>query len=48
MIYGSSAQDGVDYFSLDVDTDADQKFQYIEAKYGIDGFGIIIKLYQMI
>ena len=41
-------KDGVDYFSLDVDTDADQKFQYIEAKYGIIGFGIIVKLYQMI
>lgn len=41
-------KDGVDYFPLDVDTDNDIKFRIIEAKYGLIGFGIIIKLYQAI
>ena len=39
-------KDGVDYFPLDVTTD--KKFRLIEAKYGVVGFGIIIKLYQAI
>lgn len=39
-------KDGVDYFPLDVTTDT--KFRLIEAKYGVVGFGIIIKLLQSI
>lgn len=41
-------KDGVDYFPLDVNTDGDIKFQILEAKFGIVGFGIVIKLFQMI
>jgi hypothetical protein len=37
---------GLDYFPLDVDTD--DKVELIEAKHGIVGFGVIIKLYQKI
>ena len=37
---------GLDYFPMDVTTD--DKFELIEAKYGIEGFGIIIKLFQKI
>ena len=39
-------KDGVDYFPLDVSSD--RKLQLIEAKFGIIGFGIIIRLYQAI
>lgn len=35
---------GLDYFPLDVDIDADDKIAIIEALHGIEGFGIIIKL----
>lgn len=41
-------KDGVDYLPLDVNTDGDIKFLIIEARYGIVGFGIVIKLFQMI
>lgn len=37
---------GLDYFPMDVELD--EKFELIEAKHGIAGFGIIIKLYQRI
>lgn len=37
---------GLDYFSMDVNTD--DKFELIEAKHGIAGFGIVIKLFQRI
>ncbi len=37
---------GLDYFPLDVEID--EKMELIEAKYGLIGFGIIIKLYQKI
>ena len=37
---------GLDYFPLDVD--CDDKIELIEAKHGISGFGIIIKLFQKI
>lgn len=37
---------GLDYFPLDVDMD--EKIELVEAKHGIVGFGIIIKLYQAI
>lgn len=35
---------GLDYFSLDVDIDQDDKVQLVEALHGIKGFGILIKL----
>jgi DnaD/phage-associated family protein len=41
-------KDGLDYFPLDVDIDQDDKVQLIEAKFGITGFGIIIKLFMKI
>ncbi|KAB8127391.1 DUF4373 domain-containing protein [Gracilibacillus oryzae] len=37
---------GVDYFPLDVHLD--QKFQFIESKFGLEGFAIVIKLLQKI
>ncbi len=37
-------KEGLDYFPLDVDIDQDDKIQLIEAKFGIVGFGIIVKL----
>jgi Domain of unknown function (DUF4373) len=37
---------GLDYFPMDVDLD--NKFELIEAKHGVAGFGIIIKLFQRI
>jgi len=37
---------GLDYFPMDVTTD--DKFELIEAKHGLVGFGIIIKLFQRI
>lgn len=37
---------GLDYFPLDVDID--DKIELIEAKHGIVGFGIVIKLFQRI
>lgn len=39
-------KEGLDYFPMDVDVD--DKIELIEAKHGIIGFGIIIKLYQRI
>lgn len=37
---------GLDYFPMDVDTD--EKFELIEAKHDLVGFGIVVKLYQKI
>ena len=37
---------GVDYFPLDVHLD--NKFKFIEAKFGLEGFAIIIKIFQEI
>jgi hypothetical protein len=37
---------GLEYFSLD--TTLDNKFELIEAEFGLVGFGIVVKLYQMI
>lgn len=37
---------GLDYFPLDVN--CDDKLDLIEAKYGIEGFGIVVKLWQKI
>lgn len=45
---GRSFKDGIESFLLDANTDGDIKFQIVEARYGIVGFGIIVKLYQMI
>jgi len=39
-------KDGIDYFPLDVHLD--DKFKLIEAKYGLIGFALVIKLYQKI
>lgn len=39
---------GIDYFPLDVFMEQDDKIGLIEAKYGITGFGVIIKLYKKI
>ena len=39
-------KDGVDYFSLDCQMD--DEIKYIEAEFGLDGFAMIIKLWQKI
>lgn len=39
-------KNGIDYFSLDVVLDT--KFELIEAEFGLNGFGVAIKLYQKI
>lgn len=39
---------GIDYFPLDTNIDQDDKVALIEAKYGIVGFGVIIKMYKKI
>ena len=37
-------KEGLDYFPLDVDIAADEKVEFIEAKYGPEGFAVIIHL----
>ena len=37
---------GLSYFSLDCDTDS--KIEYIEAIHGLEGFAVVIKLWQRI
>jgi len=37
-------KEGLDYFPLDVDIDQDDKIALVEAKYGAEGFAIVIKL----
>jgi len=37
-------KEGLDYFSLDVDMDQDDKIRLIEAKFKLTGFAIVIKL----
>ncbi len=37
---------GLDYFPMDVEID--DKIELIEAKYGITGFGVVVKLFQKI
>jgi hypothetical protein len=39
-------KEGLDYFSLDVN--CDDKVKLIEAKFGVEGFGVLIKLWQII
>lgn len=41
-------KEGLDYFPLDVDTDQDDKIALIEAKYGMTGFAVVIKLFMKI
>lgn len=41
-------KEGLDYFPLDVDIDTDDKIAMIEALHGIEGFGILIKLFMKI
>ena len=40
------SKNGLDYFSMDVHMD--DKFQLIEAEYGVTGFAVVVKLYQKI
>jgi hypothetical protein len=37
-------KEGLDYFPIDIDMDGDDKVELIEAKHGIVGFGLIVKL----
>lgn len=37
-------KEGLDYFSLDINIESDDKIQFIEAEHGIVGFGVIIKI----
>jgi len=37
-------KEGIEYFPLDVDMDQDDKVYFIEAKYGITGFAVVVKL----
>jgi hypothetical protein len=39
---------GLDYFPLDVDIDNDDKIELIEAKHGIIGFAVIIRLFMKV
>lgn len=41
-------KEGLDYFPLDVDTDQDDKIALVEAKYGVTGFAVVIKLFMKI
>ena len=38
------AKSGIDYFSVDVDMDSDDKIVMIEAIHGMVGFGTVMKL----
>lgn len=40
------ARSGIPYFPLDVQLDS--KFELIEAEFGLTGFGVVVKLFQMI
>ncbi|MDI3548159.1 MAG: hypothetical protein PWR10_1811 [Halanaerobiales bacterium] len=41
-------KEGLDYFPLDVDIDRDDDVYYIEAKHGLIGFAVLIRLYMRI
>jgi|CZCB01.1.fsa_nt_gi hypothetical protein len=41
-------KEGLDYFPLDVDMDQDDKIALIEARYGLVGFGVVIRLFMKI
>ena len=38
------SKEGLDYFPLDVDMASDERVEYLEAKYGLEGFGVLIHL----
>lgn len=40
--------EGLSYFSLDVDMERDDKIAFIEAKYGLIAFGIIVRMFMRI
>lgn len=42
---GAPAKKGLDYFTLDIDMDRDQKVELIEAEFGLKGFGLLIKIF---
>lgn len=42
---GAPPKKGLDYFSLDVDIEQDQKIELMEAEFGLKGFAILIKLF---
>ena len=42
------AKEGLDYFPLEVDMDSDDKIALVEAKHGLMGFGLIIKMFMRI
>ena len=46
MARGRNFKDGLDYFSMDVHLD--DKFQLIEAEFGLKGFAVVVKLFQKI
>lgn len=48
MTRGRPQKSGLDYFPLNVDIDSDDKIELIEAKYGIQGFGVVIRLFMKI
>ena len=39
---------GLDYFPVDTDMDADDKMVLIEGRYGLEGYGTVMKLYAKI
>jgi DnaD/phage-associated family protein len=41
-------KEGLDYFPLDIDMDQDDKIALIEAKHGLIGFSIVVKLFMKI
>ena len=41
-------KNGLDYFPLNVDIDQDDKIQLVEAEFGIEGFGVIIRMFMKI
>ncbi|RWZ59869.1 DUF4373 domain-containing protein [Halobacillus fulvus] len=41
-------KEGIDYFPLDTDMDQDDKVAIIEAKHGIEGFAVLLKLFMKI
>jgi hypothetical protein len=41
-------KEGLDYFPLDVDMDQDDKLFFIEAKHGLIGFAIVVRLLMQI
>jgi hypothetical protein len=44
----SKQKEGLDYFPLDTNIELDDKFALINAKYGITGYGVIVKMFTKI